>query len=321
MTHKNPISEEAAQWAVRLHGGALDEEEKRELDAWVAADPRHEGALVRARAGWVHLDRLAALSKGRSRPTPMDPARITLRVTRRWLLAASVAAATLLGAFWFTHYPAGETYVSGVGELRKVALTDGSTMILNTATQAKVSFAMSRRHVLLLTGEALFEVAKDATRPFVVQAGDLTVTAVGTAFAVRKDDARVDVTVTEGVVELRRDDAPPSAIPQRVAANQRAVLTSTVSLQIEQAQHQESERRLAWRTGMVAFDSEPLSSAIAELNRYSHQQIVVDDAALGARPITGVYRTSDVEGFAQAAAAALGADAVYDGHSIHLRSR
>jgi transmembrane sensor len=346
---KPTISEEAAQWAVRLHQGSLTPQEQGELDAWVAADVRHEGALVRARAAWLDLDRLAALGAGRLpiaqprsepqlQPQAQDkahdnqeqdhvrrrPAGFFLDhrriLTTLATLAAGLAAVSILATAWFLAYTPGDTFVSGVGELRKVPLADGSTMLLNTSTTASVEFDNGQRNVRLAAGEALFEVAKDPARPFVVRTGKITVTAVGTAFAVRKEaDGRVEVTVTEGVVEIERSDGTQDI--QRVRANQRVMVSGNEPIRVESTLPREAERRLAWRAGMIAFDNEGLGAAIAEFNRYSPRQIVIDDAALAARPITGIFRTTDIDEFAETVATALNADLLNEGETIHIRPR
>lgn len=327
---KTRISEEAAQWAVRIHGGALTPQEQSELDAWVAADVRHEGALARARAAWLDLDRLAALAAGRPLPAQPPPAPRTHAPGRRarffahrWVsiaLIASLGAISLLTTVWLVSDAAADTYVSGVGELRKVPLADGSTMILNTSTDTRVRFDANERSVRLTSGEALFEVAKDPTRPFVVHTGNVTVTAVGTAFVVRKEGSgRVNVMVTEGVVEIKRPDTMQPV--QRIAANQRATVSPSDPIRVEQVRPRDAERKLAWRAGMIAFDNEPLVSAIAEFNRYSTRHVVIDDPALSARTITGIFRVTDIDEFAQTTAAALNADVSNEGETIHIRPR
>jgi transmembrane sensor len=236
-------------------------------------------------------------------------------MTRRWAIAASVASLAVSGGGWLMWQSSGEKYVSGVGELRSVSLADGSSMSLNTATETRVHFSEVAREVQLARGEAHFEVAKDRARPFVVRSGDLTVTAVGTAFVVRRQGERVDVTVTEGVVELSQSGA---ATPRRVSANQRAVVTAASSIEVRSIEHQEAERRLAWRAGMVAFNGEPLAEAVAEVNRHNRRHIVIADAALAGRPIVGMFRANDIETFAQTAAAVMGAQMVEEGDVIRL---
>jgi transmembrane sensor len=318
-TTAKKIDEEAALWAIRLADGPLSKETRRELDAWLSNGPRHHGALIRARAVWLDLDRFAVLAAGARTGSPVQSPRFGRRHFLAAGLAASVLAAT--GGGWLAWRARGETFASDVGEQREVKLTDGSQMVLNTASKANVSFDESKREVHLLEGEVLFEVAKDRTRPFVVHAGDTTVTAIGTAFVVRRDGARVDVTVTEGVVEITRENQPVSQRKQRVAANQLAVAGADQPVDVRNIAPAETERRLAWRGGMVIFDGEPLSVAVAEINRHSRRRIVINDAALAARPVVGIFRANDIETFVSAASAVLDAQAIEAGDEIELRAR
>src|SRR5690349_2160086 len=139
------IDEEAARWAVRLSRGPLSTEERRELDAWLSNGPRQHGALVRARAAWLDLDRLAVLAAGARTGSPVRSPR---RVRRQFFLAASVVLCVLVGAGgWLAWQARGVTFASDVGQQREVQLTDGSQMVLNTASEAKVSFDESKREV------------------------------------------------------------------------------------------------------------------------------------------------------------------------------
>jgi transmembrane sensor len=349
------ISELAARWAVRANAGKLRPDEQRELDSWLAADSRHLGAYVRARAQWVDLDRLAALhgpARGQRR-SPVDsqeeepdcdPAggragigshsEITPSIlSRRRLLAAAIAGVGVLGAglSWTIFGNDRERYSSGIGEVRRIALADGSTLLLNTNSEVTVRLTKQRRDVRLFRGEALFEVTHDESRPFVVQANDTGVRAVGTAFAVRLENARVDVTVTEGVVEVADlgtmsgfDQGLPAtsrAGVKRVAAHERAIIAPARPPDVEPVAPAEADRRLAWREGMVSFDGELLQTAVSEINRHNRRQIVVDDPSLASMPVVGVFRATDLDGFAAAAAAALDARATADGDIIRLRHR
>jgi transmembrane sensor len=251
-------------------------------------------------------------------------------ISRRQLLAASVAAITIVGVglSWRVLRGGKDRYTSGIGEVRRIALADGSTMLLNTDTEVAVQLSMQQREIRLIRGEALFEVAHDKARPFIVRANDTAVRAVGTAFAVRVEPSQVDVTVTEGVVEVSdRTTAAGSgpvapAVPrppvQRVAANERIVIRRTRAPEIEPIAIAAVNRQLAWREGMVSFDGDSLQTAVAEINRHNRRQIVIDDPLLGAKPIVGVFRATDLEGFSATAAAVLKARAVPDGDVIRL---
>jgi transmembrane sensor len=348
------ISELAARWAVRADAGALGPEEQRELETWLAADARHRGAYVRARAQWVDLDRLAALqgpargAPGRfaaadpepaeTAPSPTPAAGIWSKLdvaasglSRRQLLAAGIAAIGVLGGglSWLMVNEGRERYASGIGEVRRIALEDGSTLFLNTGSEVTVKLTKEQRDIRLIRGEALFEVARDKSRPFIVQANDTAVRAVGTAFAVRLDVAQVDVTVTEGVVEVADSKTmselgstvPPASRPEvkRVAAHEHVVIARSRAPDVEAIAPAKADRQLAWREGLVSFDGESLQRAVAEINRHNRRQIVVDDPVLAAMPIVGVFRTTDLEGFSAAAAAALKARAIPDGDLIRLQ--
>lgn len=321
----NRIDEAAATWALRLGTRPLSPEEQRELDAWIAADVRHHGALIRARSAWTGLDRFAALAAGGStgitdaRHSPAAAPPYTLpSPSRRWMLAAGLSAMTVGTAAWLGLRGRG-AYVTEVGEFRSIALPDGSVMRLNTDSKALVGYGESHREVTLLRGEAMFEVAKDPARPFLVRTGQLVVRAVGTAFAVRVAAASVDVTVTEGVVEISGNASKRILAPQAVKANERAV-TQRDSLKVEPISREEVRRRLAWRNGMVSFDGQPLRSAVAEVNRYGQRPIVITDAQLAEQPIVGMFRAGDTETFAKTAAAALGAEVVVDGEVITIQA-
>lgn len=337
------ISEVAARWAVRIDASALGPDEQRELDTWLAVDARHLGAYVRARAQWLDLNRLAALNgiaRGFSRSEVEAAAEQFIGwraswghvVSRRQMLAASVATLTVAGGWlsWTELRKLRERYISDVGEVRRIALADGSTMILNTDTEVAVQISEQRRNIKLFRGEALFEVARDKKRPFVVRANNIAVSAVGTAFAVRLEEARVAITVTEGVVEVRERTPPsgldqvapstPRASPKRVGANQRVIVTRAGASEIHSLAVAETNRQMAWREGLVSFDGESLQTAVAEINRHNRRQIVIDDPVLAAIPVVGIFRATDLEGFSAAAAAALKARAIPDGDVIRLQS-
>jgi transmembrane sensor len=330
MPEVKSIDAQAAEWTVRLSSAPLDSDSQRELTAWLEADVRHRGALVRARAAWLDLDRLAALAAEPPRDSLAEPTSsakagisTSMVATRRAVIAAGLATLALGGGTggWWLLRRRGEIYESDVGEIRRVTLSDGSSMLLNTATRAEVRFSDAGRDVELVHGEGVFEVAKDAARPFIVRARGVSVRAVGTVFAVRAVEENVAVTVTEGIVEVADVDAPGPMVPQRVSADERAIVSDVQGIKVQSVTPAEAERRLAWRDGMLSFDGESLAQAVGEINRHNRRQIVIDDPALAARPVLGFFRASDIEGFAATVATALGAQSSSDGDVIHLRAR
>ena len=317
-------NDEAAAWAVRLDGAQLSPEEQQELDQWLASSPGHQGALLRARAVWMSLEGNAGAraSVGTLTPAAADrevspkphPAHGS-RSYGKWRAAAAVVVG--LAALLLTYrmlQVRGDTYQTGIGEVRRIALADGSAITLNSDSAATVLFEKDRRSVALRRGEGLFEVAKDKTRPFIVSSGAVAVRAVGTAFAVRALSDEVTVTVTEGVVEVTRQQEPPS----RVSANQRAEIRPHRSVTVRTQNAQDAGRQLSWRDGILSFSGEPLAEAVREVNRYSRRQVEVQDPDLASKPVIGIFRAGDIDAFAQSTAVALGAEARVDGEVIRL---
>lgn len=315
------IDSEATDWAVRSHTRALSAEEQAELDRWLEANPRHRGAFLRASAAWMDLDRLAAMAGPRELPPPQHDQSATPSrfLSRRWAIAAGVAVLVLAGIpAWWAHRHQ-NVYVSDAGQVRQVALSDGSHMVLNTETRATVQFDDAHREIDLARGEGFFQVARDPVRPFVVRTGAILVRAIGTVFSVRSSHHRVDVTVSQGMVELVDTSNPDHVIRRRLGANEHATVEETHRLEVQRLEESEVSRRLGWREGLLDFEGQPLLEAVNEMNRRNHKHIVVDDPQLAARPVVGQFLANDPAGFAATVAVALGAQSVEQDDGIHLR--
>ena len=310
------IEETATLWVMRIDGGALPEEQQRELDAWLEADTRHLGAFVRAQAVWVDLDRVAALAAGRA------PAKARTEPWR-WQRAAAIAAVTLglLAALAVVNnrYLAGRESTQ-VGEVRRLTLEDGSALALNTASVLQVKFDEDMRRVVLREGEASFQVTHDEQRPFIVQAGNVSVRAVGTAFSVRMrpSERRSHRDRRRGGSDAQRCDGARRggkgrAQPGSRGRNSRA---TDHGRGVERARGA-ATLVLAGRAAGVPGRS--ARHAVAEVNRYSPLPVVIDDPVLGSKSFVGVFRVGDTRAFAQAAATAFDAQLHEENGALHLR--
>ena len=305
------VSEKDAEyWAIRLDGDSLTAAEQSELDAWLGEDERREGALLRAQATLAYLDRGRALHAN-------DAPSVRPTISRRnlMMLGGGMAAAAA-GAFLFVgHKPA---FATKVGEVRQVALADGSTATINTDSRIQVDFHAHERRIALGSGEAWFQVAHDRTRPFIVAAGQVRVRAVGTAFSVRLRNGSADVLVTEGVVETWVEGHEAQKV--RVAAGFQAQVTDGNGGVVTAPDAAKITRALSWRGGQLALDGETLDFAVEEINRYNSKKIVVDSPRLGHEPLVGYFRTNEPEKFSSAVAALINARVIDDGTQIHLVS-
>lgn len=296
------IEEQAATWIWRLDREGRTPMLLAELDGWLGADTRRRGALLQAEATWMMLDRASQIpvTEDVSSAPAMEPRRWGRRA---WFGVGGSIAASIAAAFLFLLQPDAR-YDTGVGEIRRVQLADGSSVVINTQSAVDFDEKARRRIVRMTHGEAWFKVAKDRTRPFVVEAGSVRVQAVGTAFSVRRRTNGAEILVTEGVVETWVTGAEGHRV--RIAAGERGFVADNAAIRTRAAEPTEIDRTLAWRNGKIDLHGETLGWAAAEFNRYnSRDQIVVHPSIAGER-LFGVFRTDDPHGFAAAVAISLG---------------
>ena len=305
----DPIAHAAAAWMLR-HDRGLTAAEQDEFSQWLAADPRHPAAWAEHRWGWEELDRLAGMqSSVHAVPDPdlLAPKRTAARPPR-WLWSAlAAAAAVAVGLFvWRAPVPTASPVsepppIRSLALIEQRALPDGSVIELNRGAIVTEHFTAGERHVRLERGEAHFQVAKDAARPFFVEAGGVAVRAVGTAFNVRLDPASVEVLVTEGKVSVATPAAPGSApaIPS-LGVNERTVVSLSPSApapQVTMVPPAEIEARLAWKPRLLDFTNAPLAEIVAEFNRRNPVRLVLADDALRQLRLSATFRSDNVEGF------------------------
>jgi transmembrane sensor len=289
------VNDSAARWALRE---PADPAGRAELDAWLAQDPRHAGALLRARAALTLIDQTLA-------PDQVVVTRAPAAPTRRWLLAGfgGAVAATFAGLIGWPRLM-GQHVQTARGEIRRLPLADGSVATIDTGSDLRVVLASDSRRVSLRQGQAWFQVAKDRKRPFIVDAGIAQVRAVGTAFSVSRAGETVNVAVTEGTVAVWASDA--GGAMNILQAGEYAVFhpgqTSPVTGQAPAA----IARSLAWREGEISLQNEPLANAVAQFNRYNRQQLVILDPDLAREPLVGLFRIDSPVDFARTLEASFG---------------
>jgi transmembrane sensor len=179
-----------------------------------------------------------------------------------------------------------------VGEMRDIALDDGSVMHLNSDSEAEVRFTDRGRKVRLLKGEASFDVAHDPSRPFDVEARSAVIRAVGTAFTVRLRPSMVELTVTKGIVSVRAG----GYVPKKVAAGGGAVIQPR-SIDLTRLNPKMIGQRVAWREQMVELDGETIEQAATEFNRYRKAPILIGDTRVSSLRLGGRFRTTDSKAF------------------------
>jgi transmembrane sensor len=320
MREAEPLHLQAAGWYARKRAGDMSAQEIAALNAWLDANPAHLAAFERLDRTWTGVEsargdprimmmREQALKRGQRRPKAL-----AVRAIGFSAAAAAVVAAVLVFSPYFglEGYGslAGQTLRTGVGQQATVTLSDGSVVTLNTDTRLRTRPAKGKRLVYLDRGQAYFRVAKDPLHPFIVTAAGQTVTAVGTAFDVRVDDHRMEVTVVEGHVRVERppplqlpslEPEPKAPKPPRKAdLTAGAQLVASLDHPSWTVEKTDTAREVSWLRGYVVFQKARFADVVAEMNRYSDRKLVVDDPALASVQISGAFRAGDVDGFVKA---------------------
>lgn len=293
------IEAEASAWLVEREAGASPEAEQR-FQAWLAADPAHRAAFDAVGRTWGRLGELTDTDTGAAE-TPARTPRISRRIAAT---AAALAVAATLAAIMLPSWlgaPAAR-YETALGEIRPIALPDGTIATLGARSAIDVRYGEGERYVALRSGEAFFEVAHDAARPFVVEAGGTTVRVVGTRFDVRRGARHVGVAVLDGVVEVSAGGGQ---------ANAAATLTGGERIEVEErhsflAPAPAPVREIAaapagaWRDGRLAYDDASLADVAADLNRYYAPGVVLASRKTGALRVTASFRADEIAGFVEA---------------------
>jgi len=331
LTPAEDIEQQAADWLVRLDGDrAPSATELDELKAWMQRSPAHKEQFKRLTQYWHKANLLTELSfplPGSKRPNGLLA---NLRYQFRQLFTNSWQATTSLGAA-LTLSVAVATglllvnqdgvsgngiYETRIGEQNTITLVDGSVIQLNTDSHIQVNYEDNQRNIVLMAGEAHFDVAKDRSRPFVVKAGDGMVRAVGTAFTVRINPEALKVIVTEGKVALV---AVTKVLPEttELEVTQIAQIQTTqpdrgylvqgqsvefkpqadtgLGNQIQQLKKDDLAQQLAWRKGLLLFAGQPLSEVIDEVNRYTKLDIQIIDTEIANISIGGQFKVGETE--------------------------
>ena len=362
--NRDSIETEACAWISQLDGDRRPSaEDMAALREWINRSPLHGQELRRLAELWGDLNMLTDLAPGLDNiATPRKANWLSRLVTPvfsplfgplfgpllapRLPLATAFATALVLVASMLVwnnvqhSQPSHQFFTTQIGEQRLEQLPDGSSVQLNTASEVEIDFSSGKRKVRLLQGEAHFTVAHDKSRPFEVFAGNGMVRAVGTAFSVYLKDKDVEVTVTEGRVEvasrvdnqsLATDSTEPSDNPDikaevttepeqltKLSAGQNISFNDHVQ-PIQTLKADEVARKLSWRDGMLVFSGESLEQVVEQVSRYTSQAIVITDPDIRDVRIGGYFKAGDTNAMFEALETSFGIKVSrIDSKLIHL---
>jgi transmembrane sensor len=316
------VMAEAEHWFARLRSEECSAVERMAFRQW-HAQPQHASAYAATEALWEEAQHAQSHPEiERLMREVLEQTQPATVARRRWQMPAALAAsvaviAVALSALLLWPAP-GDVYQTALGERRTVTLDDGSVVTLNTETKLRVRFRADSRALELIRGEALFDVAHDAQRPFLVSAGDSRVRALGTRFQVRRDnDEQIKVVLLEGRVEVAREEVGDRL---EMAPGEQVSFTKPDRPMTRRAI--DPEAALSWTSGRLVFRATPLVEAVAEVNRYAKTKIRLADDSLSQLRISGTFVTGDSELLARALETDMPVHADFgDGKEIVLRRR
>jgi len=292
---------EASEWIARLNSDDVSTEDRAQFELWKRAHPFNARAYDELSLTWIRFLDAGALVRASEVAQPLN-----LRVQQRkrhWsitALAAGAVIATLLAGLYGQWLRSLTRFETAIGEQTKIALPDGSMMDLNSNSRVEVHYSPLLRIIHLKRGEAFFKVAHDVRRPFWVTSGNCWIRAVGTQFDVYKKPVGLRVTVSEGAVQLGTtqgvrpfSQSVSSAVPaiatlftgQQADLNAASVMTRSLSAD-------DMVQALGWRDGSLYFADRALADVVAELNRYTSDQLILEDDELRTLVVGGTFQAN-----------------------------
>jgi transmembrane sensor len=339
MNAPNPIAAEiltqAGEWLMELQSSDVSVERINEWQQWLAKSEQHARAFDQLQQTWGIADQLGDCDRD-ALPWPAH-SQLAAPPAQRFrgrLFAAAASALLAVGfGFWLAEGRAGLVYETAVGEQRSVRLTDGSVVSIGPGSRLRVSLKSDARRVDLDQGEAYFQVAKDPLRRFTVRAGSSSVTAIGTAFNVRRNQARVVVGVSEGTVSIAPGEqsllsriglsqTPPLPIAStRLTAGEQLVVEPHPTVEAKVGRI-EPPAVASWREGRLHYSGEPLGSIISDINRYVAEPITIADPSIAHLRVTGSVSEANIESWLTSLEASLPVQVVKQGDGrLEIRAR
>ncbi len=326
-TEETKIRREACKWIVLMDRGNLPKKKISELNEWVCLSDFHKEELERLAHFWDRISDVGidpdqiSISQGGHEESAANS---TTRASRLYKILASLAASLLIIAsvsllLYFQNINEFQStngkYLTNIGGQKTVLLSDGSEIRLNTDTLIEVNYHDGERIIHLYKGEAQFDVAHDAEKPFTVKAKNGDVRALGTIFSVRLKNNQVNVLVEEGRVRIRANDDinqidyVPVIAQEEIAleeiehdntmvivnAGNNVTFGDQIIESVIMEERESLERKFSWRQGILAFDDEPLSDVIDEVSRYTSYKIIVADPNIRSLRVGGYYPIGKIQ--------------------------
>lgn len=300
------LREQAARWFVRMRRAEPDDPERGKFEAWLMSDPSHAREYSVIAETWEAFDstpRLQSLAKAmqQKRNDFLEQKNKTAKLAKQSLLGVFLllASGLISHALWneWQSQPVLQTaYSTSTGEIKDIAMEDGTRLILNGGAKVHVTYYRNKRTVALTHGEAIFDVAKDAKRPFVVEASTARVTVLGTRFAVNRMDHMVRVSVDHGSVRVEKTPATEDEVADYVILHDGQV-AEIMSGEGPRLVQRNALDGFSFQSGTLVFENATLGEIAETLSRYRRVPVRALWGHTRASKITAVLQVQDIENF------------------------
>lgn len=316
------VIEKAAYYVTQLYSGEISSQDEIEFEQWLAEDKQHIYEYQRMLKTWDTLGELpSVLDKNTETGRLTNPVSYLFAAFKTYKLA-TVAVSIFLFIMSFVLFSLFSEekksllnrYQTLVGEQKRIVLSDGSVVTLNTNTLLETDFRDGKRKIKLEYGEAFFDIAKVANSSMMIDLGNHKITVLGTQFSVYRSVSEIKVAVVEGRVsvnEVTGKDTTKLSISQSATSDTRssysdksnkkvllvagnALNFSTKTKKSNLVTKADIEKITDWRDGLVRFDDQPLSQVISELNRYSLRKVLIQDKEVMSLSVSGTFRFNDI---------------------------
>lgn len=310
------LHETAADWLTRRQEPTWTGADERALNVWLEADPFHRevfDSMGRTRQLFGQLKQFRAETAGTAQavPSPRTTPPAPVAAPRRsfwgsierplaFIPAIAFICAVVVSGGWYAwdNTPRYRLDVAtAAGETRLVELPDGSRISLNFASTLQVRYYPRRREAVLNQGEAFFEVAADAAKPFSVDSGRSQIKVVGTAFNVRAAPPQLVVKVLEGKVEVRTDQTAPEGQVLALGAHTGIAIDPSTGHHVPVPVQADTVGD--WRSGQLRFRRTPLEEVAHEISRYLGKPVALASPDLAQLPVSAFFTTAAPEAFIQ----------------------
>jgi transmembrane sensor len=301
------IEVEASEWLVAMSDRSVTLEARRNFEAWLRASPEHERVYEAQKMAWSAVARMPHLL-GETSPSDLRkhlPVHTRAQRSQARIFAFAAVLALLGTGWFFIQNPVSQTrardvFETGVAQVEDIRLVDGTLVSLGASSRIEVELRKGERRVVLARGEAFFEVAHDASRPFLVSAGDTLIRVVGTKFDVRYGTETVRVGVLEGRVEVQETRDGTGPYPTQASAPKRVLTSGTAAVarrngEIATTDGVKIEDLGAWRQGRLVYVDTSLRDVVADINRYYNGKIELADQSAGDMQLTAAFRIDQID--------------------------